>query len=59
MPREQAESQAPKAPPGVTRAAVKRLRRKGHTPRQIAGELGISTQAVHYHLRAIQREEAA
>lgn len=31
----------------------------GFSPRQIAAALGISTQAVYKHLKAMKREEAA
>jgi DNA-binding CsgD family transcriptional regulator len=30
----------------------------GLTPRQIAAALGISTQAVYFHLNALKRDEA-
>ena len=46
-----------KNPPGVTRAAVQKLWDDGLTPREIARELDIATQAVYQHLEAIRAEE--
>jgi hypothetical protein len=50
-----ANSAAKWPPESPTRKAVRRLHRKGLTARQIAAELGISTQAVYAHLAKLRR----
>lgn len=44
--------------PGITRAEVRRLWRRGRgkRPRDIAAALGISTQAVYQHIARLRRE---
>lgn len=39
---------------GRTRQVVKRLLASGMTTREIAETLGLSTQAVHYHVKALE-----
>lgn len=44
----------PKAAPGVTRGKVAELASQGYGTRAIAERLGISTQAVWQHLKALK-----
>lgn len=46
-----------KAPAGVTRAKVAELLEKDIPKRQIALLLGISTQAVHWHAKELERRQ--
>lgn len=51
---------AKNAPDGATRRQVHELTKAGWTsPRRIAMALGISVQAVHYHLKKIEELRAA
>lgn len=46
-------------PPPTTKERVKDMTAGGLSPRQIAAALGISTQAVYKHLKALNEEERA
>lgn len=47
-----------KAPRGETRERVAEMRAAGMTPREVSLALGITTQAVYYHLRSLDRRDA-
>ena len=48
-----------KFPVGVGRERVRKLRAKGLTAREIARLMDVSTQAVHQHLRQLEKEKTA
>lgn len=54
--RRVATNTAPVAPPGETRALVKKMALGGMTSRQIARVLDVSTQTVNYHIKSLRRE---
>lgn len=46
----------PKAAPGTTREEVREALERGRTPREIALVLGLSTQAVYWHIKRLGDE---
>jgi hypothetical protein len=52
-------SSRPVRRPGETKAMVKKMHKAGHRPRDIAAELGISTQAVYQHLAELRERKSA